>query len=430
MPGRRTGRGVLVEKVREGSAAEKAGVRAGDLLLKVEGRPVRDLIDYLYHLEGPAPELLLERGGRESAVVLDIKRFPEAGLELEHFRVRTCRNKCKFCFVSQLPKGLRRPLYVKDEDYRMSFLYGNYVTLAGLKDSDRRRIIRQHLSPLYVSVHATDPGLRNELLGNPKAPDIMQELGHFSDHGIRFHAQIVLCPGINDKAELKRTIRDLASLYPHIMSIAVVPVGLTAYHASDLRAVERADAEAAIDIIDAFAKKFKGKYGDPLVFAADELYLKARRAFPGLGHYGELHQIENGVGMVPLFRAEARRISPAKKGKGQSFLTFTGVSFYPTLKRFIDKLARKGITIEAVRVENALFGPSVTVAGLLTGRDVVKALLPHREGRDVLLVPDVVLRECDGVFLDDVTLEDVERELALEVKVVDSSPAGLMEGIV
>ncbi len=420
-------KGIVIESVAEGSPSQRAGIRAGDRLLKLDGTKVEDIIDYLFSLEGPAAELEIERGKKRAVFVIEMAEGEEAGLALEHFKVRTCKNKCKFCFVSQLPKGLRRPLYIKDEDYRMSFLYGNFVTLAGLLERDRKRILHQHLSPLYVSVHSTDTRLRNELLGNPKASDIMAELRNFASHGIHFHAQIVLCPGYNDGAALKRTIRDLYSLYPSVMSVAVVPVGLTDLHRAGLRPVEKADAKKALDIVDSFAVRFMKKHGDAFVFPADEMYLKARRAFPPLVHYGDLPQFENGVGMVPLFRAEAKRVKPVP-GKLRH-LTFTGTSFYPSLKRFMDKLTRGGVSIKAVPVENDFFGRSVTVTGLLTGQDVLRALAPHAPGHDVLLVPDVAIKEGHGVFLDDMEVGAIEHELGVRVKVIESCPEGLMEEI-
>ena len=421
--------GVLIETVRRGSPAHKAGLRKGDTLLKVDGQPIRDTIDYLYCLEGPEAGLEVMRGGRRLRMLLELEEGMDAGLGLEHFKVRTCGNDCVFCFVSQLPKGLRRPLYVKDEDYRMSFLYGNYVTLTGLKDSDRKRIIDQRLSPLYVSVHSTDPELRARLLGRKKAPDIIEELRFFASHNIKVHAQIVLCPDLNDKRELERTLKDLTSLYPSVMSVAVVPVGLTEHHRRGIRPLEREDAALALDIVDRFAGRMMREHGEAVVYSADELYLKARRAFPRLSHYADLPQYENGVGMVPLFRAEAARIRPKKVRGGKRYLTFTGTSFYPSLARFIDKLTRSGIKIKAVPVVNRLFGESVTVTGLLAGRDVLEALVPYAADSEVLIVPDVVLRDGDGLFLDNMSVKELGKKLKIKTEVIEPGPPGLYEAV-
>jgi putative radical SAM enzyme (TIGR03279 family) len=422
-------RGVRVLSVRPGSPADEAGLKEGDLLLRLDGNRISDSIDYLFHCEGPEPELTVSRKGGRKRLHMHLAEGEDAGVELEHFRVKTCRNKCVFCFVSQLPRGLRKPLYLKDEDYRMSFLYGNYITLTNLSDEDRERIVRQRLSPLYISVHSTDRELRNLMLGNPRAPDVMEGLQFFREHGISMHTQVVLCPGYNDGPALRRTICDLASLHPSVASIAVVPVGLTAHRKKELRPVEKGDAARALRVVEDAQRDFLTMHGDRLVYAADELYIRAELAFPPLKHYGDLPQIENGVGMVALFRHEARRVRPEAPKARRRFLTFTGTSFYPYLRRFLRKLRTSGIHITAVPVENRFFGKSVTVAGLLTGGDVAAALRTAAEGRDVLLVPDVVLREGKDVFLDDVRVQDLEGSLGLPCRIIESTPRGLMDGI-
>lgn len=420
--------GVVVEEVRPGSPAALAGVEKGDCLVSINSHPVSDSIDCLFYGsagDGQEMRMVLLRGGKRQAALLQMTEGEEPGLELGHFRVKTCRNKCIFCFVAQLPRGLRKTLYVKDEDYRMSFLYGNYITMTNLTARDRKRIAQQRLSPLYISVHSTNKALRNRMLGNPKAGDIMGDLRFLRENKIRMHVQIVLCPGLNDGRELERTIRDLYTLYPYLLSVAVVPVGLTAHRKTDVRPVQREDAEKALTIIDAFQKRFRKKHGDPIVYGADELYIKAGRAFPPLKDYGDLPQVENGVGMVPLFQSRARRIKPAK-GSGAKYLTFTGVSFHPYLKKFTDKLEKAGINITALPIENTFFGPSVTVTGLVTGRDVIRTLSDRAGEYDMLLIPDVVLREGKDVFLDNVTVGDVESVAGIKAKVVESTPEGLL----
>ncbi len=220
----RANRGVIIESVTPGTPAAHAGIKTGDALLSINGERIGDVIDYMFYKHEPTLKLVLSRQGEIYTEIVDLEEFEDPGIELAHFKVRTCKNNCIFCFVSQLPKGLRKSLYVRDEDYRMSFLYGNYVTLTGLTAEDRKRIARQRLSPLYISVHATDRAVRNRILGNPRATDIMKELRFLKENGIRMHTQIVLCPGVNDGDVLKKTIRDLYSLYPYVASIAVVPV--------------------------------------------------------------------------------------------------------------------------------------------------------------------------------------------------------------
>ncbi len=288
------------------------------------------------------------------------------------------------------------------------------------------------MSPLYVSVHTTNNTLRKDLLGNLKASDIMKELKFLSDNKIRFNIQIVLCPGYNDGAELKRTLNDLYRFYPYALSIAVVPIGVTKYTKHSIRPLEKTDARKALEIIESYHKRFKKKYGTFIAYGSDELYLKADLPFPPLKQYGNLHQIENGVGMVPLFLNQAKKAKIPKVFKRKKkFLTFTGVSFYPFLKNFTGRLLdREKLKItDVVCIENRFFGTSVTVAGLLTGRDVISTLLDTIEGHEMILVPDVVLNE-ENKFLDDITLDDMQEALGIPVKKIDSTPEGLVKGIV
>jgi putative radical SAM enzyme (TIGR03279 family) len=422
-------KGTAIEKVAPNSPAGRAGIAEGDVLLSINGHEINDFIDYMFYRNEPELRLSLSRGGRKFSVGLDMEDAGAGlGLELAHFKVKTCRNKCIFCFVSQLPKGLRKTLYLRDEDYRMSFLYGNYVTLSGLTAREKKRIVEQRLSPIYISVHATDRAVRNMMLGNPKAPDIMKDLMFFRDNRIRMHTQIVLCPGVNDRDVLKKTIRDLYSLYPYVSSIAVVPVGLTGHGKNKPVPLTQKDAEKALDAIESFQRRFKKKHGDPVVYASDELYIRAGRPFPPLRDFGELPQVENGVGMVPLFVSRSRRLKLDLKPTGRKFLTFTGVSFHPFLKRLTDRLKRRGVDITLVPVENTFFGPTVTVTGLLTGRDVIKSLSGIAEGHNVLLVPDVALKD-GSVFLDDVTVKDLGAALGVRTVVVESTPDGLLKGL-
>ncbi len=351
------------------------------------------------------------------------------GIVLKPFKMKRCGNRCIFCFVSQLPKGMRKTLYVRDEDYRMSFLYGNYVTLSCLTDDERKRIIEQHLSPIYVSVHSTDTEIRNRMLGNPRAGDILRDLRFFAEHKIRMHTQIVLCPGYNDGPELVRTINDLYKLYPYVQSIAVVPVGLTSHRKKALAPVGKDDAVAALQTITKYQSRFRRKHGEHIVFAADEFYIKAGAEFPPLKDYDELPQIENGVGMVPQFLSQAKKLKIAAPEKQKRFMTFTGVSFYPFLAKFADRLRRKGFDIEVIAVENAYFGKSITVAGLLTGRDVMRSLSGSVQDHDMLLIPDIVMREGHEVFLDDVSRQDIEEILGIKSVIFESSPAGLVEAM-
>ncbi len=422
--------GVEIERIAGGSAAARAGLSAGQRLLSVNGHPVADIIDYLFYKGDEKLEMEVASAQGNKAVLLDSAPPEDPGIELAHFPVRRCRNKCLFCFVEQLPKGLRRPLYVKDEDYRLSFLYGSYITMTNLSEKDRERIAAQRLSPLYISVHSTQARTRKKLLGTEAAEGVMDDLKFLKKNRIRMHTQIVLCPGINDGEDLKKTIRDLCSLYPWVASIAVVPVGLTGHRRQKMRPVLKEDALDALKTVGSFQRRFLKKHGDAVVYGADELYIKADAEFPPLSAYGELPQMENGVGLVPSFLSEARRIKPKNVNAGLKYLTFTGTSFYPILKKnLIDKLNRHGVSITAVPVENRLFGESVTVAGLLSGRDVLKTLSGHASSHDILLVPDCVIREGGDLFLDDVKISDIENALGIRTAVFKSDARGLMEAL-
>lgn len=419
-----------VHTIQPGSLADAAGLCPGDFLLSVNGRKLRDPIDFLYY--STDEDLLIEyrRTGKKMQVNIPKREGTIIGIEFKPFKIMTCRNNCLFCFVKQLPRGLRKTLYVKDEDYRMSFLYGNYITLSNLSREDKKRIIEQRLTPLFISVHTTNRALRNKLLGNPKAPDIMKELQFLSDHKIRFNVQIVLCPQYNDGEELRQTLSDLYKFYPYLLSVAVVPVGLTIHRKQSIKPVEKEDALQALNVIESFQKRFVKRHGNPIIFGADELYLKAERSLPPLREYGDLHQIENGVGMVPLFLSQAKKLKiPKTPQRKKKFLTFTGISFHPFLKKFVERLSeRENLLIEVLPVENQFFGTSVTVAGLLTGRDIIKAAMDSTSGYETLLIPDVVLNGDDR-FLDDLTIQDIAEALAIPVKKIASTPEGLVNGL-
>lgn len=422
--------GVEIEEIQKGSIAEMTGLQPGDLLVSINGYEVRDSIDLMYYSNEPELRFFIKRGSKTLLIDENVPTTDyNLGIVLKPFKIKTCKNNCAFCFVAQLPKGLRKTLYVKDEDYRMSFLYGNYITMTNLSDADKNRIVQQRLSPLYISVHCTDLEIRNKLIGNPNATDILKEIKFLASNKIKMHVQIVLCPGYNDGKNLKKTIADLCKFYPYISSIAVVPVGITAHRKKAMKPVDKEDAINAIEIIHKFQSRFKRKYGEYLVYASDELYIKAQMQFPPFDTYGEFPQIENGVGMVPLFIHQARRIKVPQLSGKKRFITFTGSSFYPYLSKFIDRLRKGGIEINAIPVENTFFGRSVTVAGLLTGRDVMRSLSEVIIKGDILIIPDVVMRETDEVFLDDVSKKDVEDVLGIKAVIVESTPKGIVNAI-
>jgi putative radical SAM enzyme (TIGR03279 family) len=423
-------KGLLIEGVTPGSIADEFELAAGDRLLAVNGHRLRDIIDYSYYTSSEN-EMLLEIVRQDGEIwELEVEREAEEplGLTFSAPIPSNCRNNCVFCFVHQLPKGLRNPLYVKDEDYRLSFLNGNYVTLANITAAELERIIKQRLSPLYISVHATNPDLRQRLLGKKSIPPILEQLKALAAARIALHTQVVLCPGINDGPELERTVSDLAGLYPAVQSLAIVPLGLTRHrqHLPQLQPVDGSYARQFIAQWGPRAKALAKSLGEPFLFLADEFYLKAGLPFPPLRQYGDLPQIENGVGLVPLFRREAAKTLRSARHIGEFRATVvTGASAFPFVELFLTQLGEKtGLTLAPIAVENRLFGKSVTVSGLVTGNDIVTALSEVEIGQ-TLLVPDVMLKEGAGIFLDDVTLAELGGKLGCRVMAFDTTPQGL-----
>ena len=418
-----------INYVSEGTIAHDIGLEKGDILLSLNKNPVRDVIDYMYHSKENSIELKILRGKKTHTFRIKKKENDPLGIELKSFRTKTCTNKCMFCFVNQLPRGLRKTLYLKDDDYRMSFLFGNYITLTNLSAKETNRILEQKLSPLYVSVHSTNNEIRRKMLGNPKAPDILKKLQELSSKKIRIHAQIVLCPGINDGEELANTIKDLQKFYPYVSSIAVVPVGLTKFKKGSIRPVEKDDALNVIETVKKFRQRCKKRHGDPLVYLADEFYVKANLPLPPVKEYGDLPQIENGVGLIPAFLHGAKKIKLPKKIEPTKAAVFTGASFVPYLEEFAKKLnSIEGLSLDVFKVENKFFGPSVTVAGLLTGKDVLKTIVGKTKA-DCLLVPNVMLKDGSDMFLDNVTLKDIGESLGMHVKAIEPTPDGMLKAI-
>jgi len=417
--------------VEPGSIAEELELVACDVLLKVNGEVINDLVDY--QVLTAVEDLILDvrrHDGEFWEIPLEKDADDLLGLYFEHPDPTCCGNDCLFCFVHQLPKGMRRTLYVKDEDFRFSYLYGAYVTLSNIGEEEVARIIRQKLSPLYVSVHASDETLRARLLGRQGLP-VLPLLQRLVAAGIDIHTQIVVCPGINDGAVLWRTVDDLYALAPGIRSLAIVPVGLTG-HRQNLPVLRTPTVEEAKVFLEVMAQKqqsFLAASGSRFLFAADEWYLKAQEPFPPLEEYEALEQLENGVGMIPLFRAETTQALPMfpTLEKGLELSTFTGRSAQQEIEALARELKERcGITLRVYPVDNHFFGGEVTVTGLLTGADVV-AQLRDRPLGEVLLVPEVVLREGEAVFLDDFPLQRLSETLGVKVKVVGVSPWELLE---
>ena len=428
--------GVVVAAVRAETPAAAAGLRAGDRILAINGRRLRDAIDFQFHAAEDRLALAVERDGAPRALTVR-RRGPELGLELEPPRpaeIATCANKCVFCFIHQLPKGMRRSLYVKDDDFRLSFLHGNYITLTDLGEADLARIVEQRLSPLYVSVHATDPALRWRLLGRTGvSAEILPRLERLAKAGIRMHAQIVLCPGLNDGAHLERTVSELAPLHPQVATTAVVPVGLTRHRERlpELRRLAPEEARALVAALEGWQARFLSTLGSRFVFLADEIYLLAEHPLPPAPAYEGFPVVEDGIGLVRRFEdgfahALARR---RRRGPGRPVTLVTGEIFGPRLEALLAGGALAGPRVRVAAVPNEHFGRAIGVAGLLTGRDIQRHLATLPDLGRAVLVPAVALRDVDGVFLDDVTPADLARDLGVPVRVVEPSPGALLEAL-
>ncbi|MDI6828701.1 MAG: DUF512 domain-containing protein, partial [Armatimonadota bacterium] len=417
--------------VAQNSPADKAGIRPGDILVSLNGRRICDILDYQFY--GADEKVVMEvlRNGSQIAYTIYKDLGEDLGIEFveELFDgVRMCRNRCIFCFLDQMPPGLRKSLYVRDDDFRLSFAHGNYITLTNLEDDDFERIISQKMSPLYVSVHSTDPNVREYMLGNKNAGRIMRQLEYLAEAKITVHAQIVLCPGINDEQSLERTVSDLSTLYPSVASVAIVPVGLTRYR-DGLAPINAVDSILATEVLNAckrWQKGFLRSLGTRFVFAADEFYFLANKPFPSRRAYEGFPQLEDGVGLSRLFLDELKRIErwtgSASMCSGK-YVLVTGILASNMIARLAEILNKAiGIQCRICIVKNKFFGETVTVAGLLTGNDIADALR-NVAADEIVLIPSVALKE--GLFLDDMSLDELGNKVGARIDAVEPTPVGV-----
>ncbi len=407
------------------SAASRCGMLSGDVLLTINGMPLRDAIDVLIYGSEAELELQYERAGERRSCAVRRHYGEPMGLEfstdLFDGEPRVCRNRCEFCFVAQMRPGLRSSLYIKDDDYRLSFLHGNYITLTNLSTADWARIEEQYLSPLYVSVHATEPTIRVDLMRNPQAGRILEQLHQLADSGIEMHTQAVLVPGRNDGLHLNRTISELAALYPAVLDLSVVPVGLTRWHAPDLRVYTDAEAKAVLDQLLLWQTRLRDEFGVGFVYPSDEWFLRAGVTPPGLVAYDErLPELsENGIGMLRSFLDGHDGLPDVLGGLGLQQTWVTGQLFAPQLRDYAQVFNEvTGIQVDVVAVSNQFFGESVTVAGLLTVQDIL-ATLKQRELGDIIVLPSVIFRGPDQKSLDGNHPEVLVQELGRPVYLVD-----------
>ena len=406
---------VKILSVDKKSRAERARIAAGDILISINGREINDVLDYRFHLTNSKIILKCRRGDEEYTVEIRKQQYDDIGLEFETplmDKKHSCENKCIFCFIDQLPRGMRKTLYFKDDDSRLSFLHGNYITLTNLHDSDIDRIIEMHISPVNISVHTTNPELRVQMMHNKRAGEVLSYMRKLADAGISLCGQIVLCKGINDGEELLRSMRDLSDLFPAMQSVSIVPAGLTRYREKlfPLEQYTRDEAGAIIDAVDKFAAECKEKYGARMFFCADELYLRAERELPDEDYYEGYSQIENGVGMITSlvteFNDEMNFLDEYLENyeAPRKVSIATGVASYDTIKKMAVRLEAEvdGLEINVYKIINYFFGESITVAGLLTGKDMSEQLQDKDLG-ELLIFPSNALRAGEDIFLDDMT---------------------------
>jgi putative radical SAM enzyme (TIGR03279 family) len=426
---------VKVSRIEQNSIAEALGIEPGTELLTVNGRPVADFLDWEFLTA--EDELAIEaRQPNGEEVVYELERLDgePLGISLVPPTVRRCANRCEFCFIEGLPEGLRKPLYIRDDDYRLSFAYGNFATLSNVKERDIERILEYRLSPLYVSVHATNHEARKILLNNKRVPDVKAQLARLAEGGIQFHCQMVVVPGLNDEAVLEESLQDLWDMGGAVLSTAVVPVGVTQFsHLYTAKPMDQGTARAILERVERWGARAISERGETWVFGSDELYMLAGRSLPGPEHYGDFAQIENGVGAVTSLRMRVRAgLKKLPRRDGQRIGVVTGLAMGPLLEPLLKTLSdATGANFELIVTENSLFGPTITTAGLLVGKDILR-VLGDRGDLDIALIPAETINE-DSVFLDDCTLENVRSALPIPIfpsydfiDVLSSEASGVM----
>ncbi len=428
---------VTIKDVDRQSRAFRKGITSGDKLISINGNDIVDVLDYRFYQVNRNTELCIQKpDGKIKKIKIKKQEYEELGLEFETYLMdeqHSCRNKCIFCFIDQLPKGMRDTLYFKDDDSRLSFLFGNYITLTNLTEHEINRIIKMHISPINVSVHTTNPELRCRMMNNRFAGSSLDALRRFAEAGLIINCQIVACPGINDGEELKRTLDDLEKL--NVECVAVVPVGLTRYRQNlyPLTPYTKKTAAETLDIIEQYGEKFIEKYGRRTVYAADEFYIKAQRPIPEPDFYEGYPALENGVGLIALQKEEIELA--LEEREYNDLLSYTvsvvcGECPYDYLVRNISLINKKfpNVKINVYKIKNNFFGGGIDVTGLVTGGDLIEQLRSRDLGSK-LLVPSCMLRFEGDIFLDDVSIEQVERELNIKVNVTDNSGESLVSGI-
>jgi len=429
---------IYIKDIKKGSIAEEAGIEAGDFLINIDDQEIIDILDYDFLIKNEYLTVLIEdKTGEQFYVDIEKDFDEELGLVFEEElidKARLCRNKCVFCFMDQIPDSMRSTLRYKDDDYRLSFMEGNYVTLTNTTREDLNRIIKYRLNPINVSVHTTNGETRKKMLNNKNADKILENIKILADGEITMNCQIVLCPGLNDGEQLIQTIEDLSQFFPNILSVSIVPVGLTKYR-DGLYPLVSFDKEGAIRTINdvtKLQKKYKEQYGSSIVFLADEFYILAEMELPDYEHYEDFPQIENGVGMVTSLYKEIEEeladIEAEENNRTLSVITGKLMGSYMTDIFNKIKTKLKGLEVKVYTIENEFFGEKITVAGLITGQDIIKQM-KGKEFGERILIPNVMLKSDADIFLDDVTLEEVEKELGVKIQKIGCDGRDLIEAL-
>ena len=431
-------KGHLICAIEPGSIAEEMELKTGDRVLAINDKEIEDVFDYEYLIKDEYIELLvITAEGEEWELDIEKDYDQDLGIIFENGLMsdyRSCSNKCIFCFIDQMPPGMRETLYFKDDDSRLSFLQGNYITLTNMKEKDIQRIIDYKLSPINISVHTTNPELRCKMLHNRFAGESLKKIQTLYEAGVEMNGQIVLCKNVNDKEELERSIRDLSQYIPYMESVSVVPVGLSKFREGlyPLEPFTKEDAEQTIDLIEQWQRKLYQQYGTHFIHASDEFYILAQRSLPEEERYDGYIQLENGVGMLRLLMEEANKAMEVLHGDGRSFefSLATGKLAFPYIKAIYQKLKGKfpNIVGHLYSIKNEFFGETITVSGLITGRDLRNQLMEQSLGKQLLL-PSNMFRSGEDVFLDDVTKQELERTLQVSIRIVKSSGQDLIDAM-
>ncbi len=428
---------VIIKDIDKKSPAHKAGIKSGDTLVSLNGNIIMDVLDYRFYQnnEKIIAEIINSKG-KVKTIKIKKGEYDELGMVFDTYLMdekRSCKNKCVFCFIDQLPKGLRESLYFKDDDSRLSFLFGNYITLTNITEHEIERIIKMHISPINISVHTTNPELRVKMMTNKNAGKVLSIMQRFNDAGIKMNSQLVLCPGYNDGDELRRSLDDLMSLQ-NMECIAAVPVGLTKYRdgLTELTPFNKGTATQVLDVIDEYAEISVQKHGNRRIYASDEFYLLSGKKIPSADVYGDFLQLENGVGLWALLKSEVEEaLAVVEQGSCDRHISIaTGVAAYPLLREIANKCEQKysGLKCDVYAIKNNFFGERITVAGLVTAADIYDQLKDKNLG-DTLLIPSCMLRAEGDMFLDSITVEELSEKLNVSIMPIDNNGFELVDGI-